>query len=249
MDLVCPLDFRYGRDEIKAVLSYANRVQRCLDVESSLARALAKVGRVPGPAAEEITRKADLDHVPLREVEAIESSIRHDVMAIVKVLSRACEGDAGRYVHLGATSYDIVDTALALQMRDAVEIIDRDLCDLEVALGKKASKYRDLVMVGRTHGQFAVPITLGYKIAVWLAEVHRHRNRLSECRDRLLVGKISGAVGTGAALGKDAFEVERLVMEDLGLKAEEGATQIVQRDRQIEFLSLLANISVTIEKM
>ncbi len=249
MDPVCPLDFRYGRDEIKNVMSHANRVQRCLDVEAALARALAKIGRIPESAAKVITEKATLEHVSLSEVQEVETSIRHDVMAIVNVLTKACGKDAGRYVHLGATSYDIVDTALALQMRDAVDILDRDIEELEAALASRAVGYRDLVMVGRTHGQYAIPITLGFKIAVWLAEVHRHRQRLKDCRGRLLVGKMSGAVGTGAALGKDALMVERLVMEDLGLGAEEAATQIVQRDRQIEFLTILANISVTIEKI
>jgi len=249
MDAVCPLDFRYGREKMKQALSHASRVQRCLEVEAALARALSKVGRVPREAAEEITRKADLEQVPLARIEEVERSIRHDVMAIVTVLSEACDGDAGKYIHVGATSYDIVDTALALQIRDALSFIDDGLEGLEKALIGKASAYRDLVMVGRTHGQFAIPITLGLKLAVYLAEVHRHRARLGEMLPRVLVGKLSGAVGTGAALGKDAAEVERLVMEELGLGAEEGATQIVQRDRQIEMLCLLANISVTAEKV
>ncbi|MDG6226137.1 MAG: adenylosuccinate lyase [Candidatus Thermoplasmatota archaeon] len=249
MESVCPLDFRYGREEMKRVLSHESRVRRCLDVEASLARALAAVGRIPPEAAREITLKAKLEYVTIEKVNEVEARIRHDVMAIVKVLSDACEGDAGKYVHLGATSYDIVDTALALQMKDALEIIRSDLKALERALIEKASENRDLVMVGRTHGQFAIPLTLGFKFAVWLAEVHRHIMRIEECRKRVLVGKVSGAVGTGAALGEESFEVERLVMEDLGLLAEEGATQIVQRDRQIEILCHLANLSVTVEKM
>jgi len=249
MEPVCPLDFRYGRNEMKEVLNHRARVQRCLDVEAALARAQAAVGDIPKAAAKEITRKASLKHVSMERIEEIERSVRHDIMAMVRVLSDECGKDAGKYVHLGATSYDIVDTALALQMRDALDILEGSLDSLIMALSDKAGRYRDLVMVGRTHGQYAVPITLGLKLAVWVAELRRHKRRLKEMRPRLLVGKMSGAVGTGAALGEHAFEIEGLVMKDLGLGAEEAATQIVQRDRMIELFCNLSNLSVTIEKM
>lgn len=249
MEPVCPLDHRYGRKEMKDVMSHAARVTRCLEVEAALARAHASFGNVPESAAKEITKKASLEFVSLERVNEIESQIRHDIMAIVHAFSEVCENDAGNYIHLGATSYDIVDTALAMQMRDGLDLLDKGMEDLVVSLSEKAARYRDLVMVGRTHGQYAIPITLGMKMAVWLAELHRHRERLHEMRKRLLVGKMSGAVGTGAALGKNAFEIESLVMKDLGLGMEEAATQIVQRDRMIELLSALCNMSVTIEKM
>jgi len=249
MEAVCPLDYRYGRKEMKEIMSHSARINRCLEVEAALARAHASVGNIPEEAAEEITRKATLEHVSMERIEEIESDIKHDIMAIVHAFSEACTGEAGRYIHLGATSYDIVDTALALQMRDALDLLDGGIASLMDALSEKASLHRDLVMVGRTHGQYAIPITLGFKLAVWLLEVHRHRQRLKELRPRLLVGKMSGAVGTSAALGERAFEIEEYVMRELGLGVEEAATQIVQRDRMIEMLSALANLSVTIEKM
>lgn len=249
MEPVCPLDFRYGQIDMKEIMSYQARVLRCLQVEAALARAHAKVGNIPEEAAVEISRKADLDYVSIERVEEIEAEIKHDIMAIVNTLTEQCEGDAGKYVHLGATSYDIVDTALAMQMRDGLDLLDRRIRKLEEALIELAKKHRDLVMVGRTHGQYAIPITLGMKMAVFLAEVHRHRLRLQEVRIRLLVGKLSGAVGTGAALGPKAFEIEELVMTDLDLGKEEAATQIVQRDRLIEVLSHICNISVTCEKI
>ncbi|MFO8050689.1 MAG: adenylosuccinate lyase [Thermoplasmatota archaeon] len=249
MDPVCALDYRYGRKEMKDLMSYRARVERCLEVEAALARAHAGIGNIPEEAAKEISRKASLEHVDLERVEEIESSIRHDVMAIVNALTEQCNGEAGRYVHLGATSYDIVDTALAMQMRDALKIIDDDLGRLETVLISRSKEHRDLVMLGRTHGQYAVPITLGLKMVVWLAEFHRHRTRLKEMLPRLLVGKMSGAVGTGAALGENAFRIEKMVMDELGLGREEAATQIVQRDRMIEMLSHLSNISVSVEKV
>jgi len=249
MEPVCPLDHRYGRKEMKEAMSHAARVARCLEVEAALARAQASLGMVPEEAAREITKRATLEFVDLKRIEEVEARTKHDIMAIVQVLTEVCQGDAGKYVHLGATSYDMVDTALALQLRDGLDILDGRLIGLRTALTSKAMEHRDLVMVGRTHGQWAVPITLGFKFAVWLAELDRHRERLSLCRGRVLVGKMSGAVGTGAALGDKAFAVESMVMEDLGLGAEEAATQIVQRDRMLELLSHICNLSVTLEKM
>ncbi|MBN1539891.1 MAG: adenylosuccinate lyase, partial [Candidatus Thermoplasmatota archaeon] len=231
METVCALDYRYGRKEMKELMSYKARVSRCLQVEAALARAQAKIGNIPMNAAEEITKKASLEYVDLERVAGIESKIHHDIMAIINALTEVCDGDAGKYVHLGATSYDMVDTALALQIRDGLALLDKGLEALEEVLADKAERYKGLVMVGRTHGQFAIPITLGLKIAVWLAEFHRHRQRLQECRKRVLVGKMSGAVGTGAGLGEKAFEIESMVMEELGLGVEEASTQIVQRDR------------------
>lgn len=249
MEPVCPLDFRYGQPEMKKVMSYQARVERCLKAEAALARAHAKVGNIPAEAAEEITEKATLEHVSIERVEEIERDIKHDIMAIVNALTEICGKEAGKYIHFGATSYDIVDTALAMQMDEGLFILDRRLEKIEQSLMNLARENRDLVMVGRTHGQHAIPITLGLKMAVYLSEFHRHRQRLREVKRRVLVGKMSGAVGSGAALGEHSFEIERLVMDDLSLGAEEAATQIVQRDRLIELLSHLANISVTCEKI
>jgi len=222
------------------------RLQKMLDVEAALAWAHCEVGNIPKKDAEKIARMATLRYVKLARVKAIESEIKHDVAAIVRALSEAC-GPSGAYVHLGATSYDIVDTANALQLKDAVEIIEKRLACLRRVLQEKTGKYKGTVMIGRTHGQHALPITLGFKFAVWTCEVSRHMQRLRECKDRVIVGKMSGAVGTQAGLGEHAPRIQELVMKRLGVHAAEISTQIVQRDRYAELVCLLAVIASSLE--
>jgi len=223
-------------------------VQRMLDVEAALAWAHGEVGDIPREAAEKIVEMASTKHVQVSRIKEIEREIGHDVMALVKALAEVC-GPSGAYVHLGATSYDIVDTARALQLRDAVDIILRKLDSLELILMKAAEKYKETIMIGRTHGQHALPITFGLKLAVWMREVSRHIERLNECKKRLIVGKMSGAVGTQAGLGPNALRVQELVMKRLGIKAAEVTTQIVQRDRHAELICILAMIGSTLDKM
>lgn len=246
--LACPLDFRYGRDAMKRIFSERGKLQRLLAVEASLAEAHAQAGNVPREAAEEIRRKASLDHVEPERVSEIEAEIKHDIMAMVKALAEQCEGEAGGHVHLGATSYDIVDTANALMFRDGLDLLDEGLADLEAALADLAREHRDTVMLGRTHGQAATPITFGLKMAVFLLEVHRHRQRLGEARERVVVGKMAGATGSMAGFGDDGFAIEEAVGEDLGIGMEEGPTQIVQRDRYVELVGVLANVATSLEK-
>ncbi|UCF12029.1 MAG: adenylosuccinate lyase [Thermoplasmatales archaeon] len=245
---VCPIDFRYGRKEIKEVFGEKSKLQYLLDVEGALARAHAEVGNIPKKAADEISKKASIKFVKVERVKEIEDETRHDIMAITKALSEVCSGDAGKYVHLGATSYDIVDTANALQFSEATEFIKKELKELRKSLVSLAKKHKKTIMHGRTHGQFSIPITFGLKMAVYAMEVDRHLERMHECKSRVLVGKMSGAVGTGAAMGKYFLKIQELVMQDLKLGIEEGATQIVGRDRYIELLSTLSNIASSIEK-
>ncbi|MFQ5758539.1 MAG: adenylosuccinate lyase, partial [Candidatus Bathyarchaeia archaeon] len=181
-------------------------------------------------------------------VKEIEREIRHDVMARVRALAEAC-GPSGAYVHLGATSSDILDTATALQLKDALRLIEEKLNDFEEVLMKGADRYRKTMMMGRTHGQHALPITFGLKFAVWMREIARHIQRLQECRGRILVGKMTGAVGTQAGLGPHATEIQKLVMKRLGLKPVEVSTQIVQRDRFAELICLLAIAASTLDKI
>ncbi len=245
---VCPIDFRYGRKEIKEVFGEKNKLQYLLDVEAALAKAHAEVGNIPKKAADEISNKASVKFVKVERVKEIEDETRHDIMAITKALSEVCSGDAGKYVHLGATSYDIVDTANALQFSEATEFIKKELKELRKSLVSLAKKHKKTIMHGRTHGQFSIPITFGLKMAVYAMEVDRHLERMHECKSRVLVGKMSGAVGTGAAMGKHVLKIQELVMQDLKLGIEEGATQIVGRDRYIELLSTLSNIAASMEK-
>ena len=245
---VCPLDFRYGRKEIKEVFGETSKLQYLLDVEAALARAHAVVGNISKKAADEISKKASVKYVTVKRVNEIERETRHDIMSVTKALSEVCSGDAGKYVHLGATSYDIVDTANALQFAQATDLIKAQVRELRVTLVGLAKEYKNTIMAGRTHGQYSIPITFGLKLAVYAMEVDRHLERLHECKSRLLVGKMSGAVGSGAAMGKHALKIQELVMADLKLGTEEASTQIVGRDRYIELLSVLANIASSMEK-
>jgi len=245
---VCPLDFRYGRKKIRDVFGETSKLEYLLDVEAALARAHAVVGNISKKAADEISKKATGKYVTVKRVNEIEKETRHDIMAVTKALSEVCSGDAGKYVHLGATSYDIVDTANALQFTAATDLIKAQVKELRVTLVGLAKEYKNTIMAGRTHGQFSIPITFGLKMAVYAMEVDRHLERLHECKSRLLVGKMSGAVGSGAAMGKHALKIQELVMADLKLGTEEASTQIVGRDRYIELLSVLANIASSMEK-
>ena len=248
MSLLCPIDFRYGREKMKSLFEEETRLQRLLDVEAALARAEAKVGLIPADAAKAIAEHATTQEVSVARVNELEKETRHDIMAVVLALTEASGAEAGKYVHLGATSSDISDTATALQLREAIAILDGDLAELTQAFAKLAGKHKRTVMLGRTHGQAAVPITFGLKMAVYASEVARHRERLVEASKRVLVGKMSGAVGTGAAFGPKAREIQDAVMADLGLGVEEASTQIVGRDRYAEFVAILANIASSLEK-
>ncbi len=233
---VCPIDTgRYGSREMRALFEEGSRLQRYLDVEAALALALSDLGEIPKESAEIIRRNADVRIVTPEKVKQREEKTRHDLMAVVEVLAEEC-GEDGRYVHWGATSYDIVDTSWALIMKDGVAILEGKLGALRDVLCDLALRHKNLVMVGRTHGQHATPVTLGFKMAVYGAEAARNLRRLRELRERLLVGKMSGAVGTMASQGEKAFEIERRVMERLGLAPAEISTQVVCRDRIAEFV-------------
>jgi len=217
-----------------------------LDVEAALAWAHAEVGNIPRRDAERIMAAASIEHVKISRIKEIEREIKHDVAALVRALAEA-SGSSGAYVHLGATSYDIVDTATALQLKEALDLIERRLNDLEKILMEKALQYRNTLMMGRTHGQHALPITLGFKFAIWMREISRHIQRIRQCRDRVVVGKMSGAVGTQAGLGEYAFKIQELVMQKLGIKPADISSQIVQRDRHAELICNLALIASSLE--
>jgi len=247
-DPVCPLDYRYGRKELKEIFGETKRLQYLLSVEAALARAHAKVGNIPKSAADEITKKASTKIVTVERVKKIELETKHDVMAVTRALAEKCKGDAGKYIHLGATSYDIVDTANALQFADSTDYIQKNLKSLRNTLVSLAKKHKKTIMVGRTHGQHTIPITFGLKMARYAMEVDRHLERLFECKSRLLVGKLSGAVGTGAALGPKALKLQDEMLTELKLGVETVSTQIVCRDRYNELFGVLCNIATSMEK-
>ena len=244
---ILPIDTgRYGTPEMLKIFEEETRVQKLLDVEAALALAHAEVGNIPKKDAEKIASMASTKYVKVERVKAIEKEIKHDIASLVRALSEVC-GSSGAYVHLGATSYDIVDTANALQLKDALDLIEKKLANLKAILQKQAAQHKETIMIGRTHGQHALPITLGFKFAVWGYEVNRHLERLNECKKRVLVGKVSGAVGTQAGLGEHAEQIQELVMKRLGLHAAEISTQIVQRDRYAELVCIYAMVASSLE--
>lgn len=244
---VLPIDTgRYGTPEMRRIFEEETRVQKMLDVEAALAWAHGEVGDISKEDAERIMAVALLKNVKLSRIKEIEREIKHDVAALVRALAEAC-GSSGGCVHLGATSYDIVDTANALQLKEATELIEKRLIDFEKTLMDKASRYKETIMIGRTHGQHALPTTLGFKFAVWLREIVRHVQRLKQCEEHVLVGKMTGAVGTQAGLGPHAMQIQELVMRRLGLKAADISTQIVQRDRYAELICVNALIASSLD--
>ncbi|MCI4366067.1 MAG: adenylosuccinate lyase [Thermoplasmata archaeon] len=246
--LFCPLEFRYGRPEVRDLFSRKARLGRALRVEAALAQAEGELQMIPADAAEAIARSATTDRVSLARVDALERDLKHDVMSITRALAEA-SGSAGRWVHFGATSADITDSALALELKESAVVLREDLSALARALVTLAQSHRATPEVGRTHGQHGVPISFGYKMAVAAAEVMRHRRRLDELLPRLTVGKMAGAVGTGAGFGRHAVAVELGVMRRLGISADEAPTQIVGRDRIAEFTNWLALVAGTAERL
>ena len=246
---ILPIDTgRYGSPEMRIIFDEENRLQKMLDVEASLAWAHSQVGNIPKEDAQKIVEKASTKYVKLDRVKDIENEIRHDVMALVRALAEVC-GSSGEYVHLGATSSDMLDTATALQLKEAVNLIEQRLNELESVLLAMAEKHKMSITMGRSHGQHALPTTFGFKSAVWTREVSRHIHRLSECKRRLLAGKMSGAVGTQAGLGPKALKIQELVMERLKISAADISTQIVQRDRYAELTCILAILASTLDNI
>jgi adenylosuccinate lyase len=242
---ISPLDSRY-RTEMSTIFDEEFKLRKWMDVEIALAKAHAEMGRIPKDAPRKIEEGSK--KVKLSRVLEIEEEIHHDLMAMVKALSEQ-SGDAGSYVHLGATSYDIEDTATALIFRDALALEKKRLLSLSEILKSLALKHKKTVCIGRTHGQHAVPTTYGMKFALYYTEVKRHLQRLEEAEKRILVGKMSGATGTRAGFGKDGEKLEKRVMEILCLTPAPVSSQVIQRDRHAEIMELLALISGTCEKI
>ncbi len=232
---------RYTLPEMGALWTDAYKFQTWLQVEIAVCEAQAQLGYIPHEAVAEIKAKAKFD--PERILE-IESEVRHDVIAFLTNVNEYV-GDAGRYIHLGMTSSDVLDTALAVQMVASLDLILRRLEDLIAAIRQRAGEHRYTVMIGRSHGIHAEPITFGFKLAGWLAEVLRNQERLQSVRKNIAVGKISGAVGTYANIEP---RVEALACESLGLRPDAASTQVVSRDIHAEYVQQLALLAASIER-
>jgi adenylosuccinate lyase len=233
---------------MRAIFEEEYKLQKWLDVEAAVAQAQASVGDIPKQAAREIVRKASTKFVTLKRVKEIENETRHDLMSMVMALTEVCDGEGRRYVHYGLTSSDIEDTALGVQFKEAFDLLEASLGRLEKTLRRVITERRRLVMVGRTHGRHAGVITFGLKLAVWLAEIKRHQYRLDQVRERALVGKVLGIVGTGAALGKNALKIQNQALRTLGLKPAGLVTQVIQRDVHAEVVFCLGLLGASLEK-
>jgi adenylosuccinate lyase len=232
---------RYTLPEMGNLWSEAYKLKTWLEVEIAACEAQAELGYIPTEAVEEIKAKANFD--PKRVLE-IEAEVRHDVIAFLTNVNEYV-GDAGRYIHLGLTSSDVLDTALALQLVASLDVLAQRLEDLITAIRQKAREHRNTVMIGRSHGIHAEPITFGFKLAGWLAEVLRHQKRLKILRETIAVGKISGAVGTYANVEP---RVEALTCEKLGLQPDIASTQVISRDRHADYVQQLALLTASIER-
>ncbi|MEN6467514.1 MAG: adenylosuccinate lyase [Smithella sp.] len=232
---------RYSREKMTAIWSQENKYQKWLDVEVAACEAMVKLGKVPAAAVETIKAKAVINVARIDEIEKV---TKHDVIAFVTSLTEKI-GEDGRFIHMGLTSSDVLDTALAIQLKEAAEILIADLDSLLPVLKKKAFEHKNTLMIGRSHGIHAEPITFGLKMALWYQEMERNRERLVRAKETVSYGKIAGAVGTFSFI--DPF-VEEYVCEKLGLKPAPVSSQIVQRDRHAEFFATLAIIASSLDK-
>ena len=244
-----PIEFRYGTPEMKNIWEEENKLQRMLDVEAALALAEGKLGIIPQEVADEIAAKANTKYVKLERMKEIEAETNHDIAALSKSITEVCENGAGEYVHFGATSNDIVDSSNSLLIRDSIDVLEEKVERLTKIMLKLASENKMKVCIGRTHGQHALPTTYGMKFGIWADELHRQYVRLQNAKANVCIGMMDGAVGTTAALGEQGWEVHKTVAEILGLPAATITNQVVQRDNHVEFISVLANIASTLDKI
>ena len=232
---------RYTRPKMKAIWELKHKYEIWLAVELAACAAFERAGQVPRGTAARIGKKATID---VKRIARIEKVTKHDVIAFLESLVDSV-GPEHRFLHMGLTSSDIVDTSLAVQMTEALDLILDDLEELIAVLKRQALKYKNTVMVGRSHGIHGEPISFGFKLAIWYEEACRHRERLTHVRQEIAVGKLSGAMGTFAHQGP---EVEEYVCAKLGLTPDPVSNQIVQRDRHAAYASALALLAASIEK-
>ncbi|MFX1442131.1 MAG: adenylosuccinate lyase [Promethearchaeota archaeon] len=245
-NFIHPIETRY-RTEIAKLFTEEKKLQNWMLVESVLAKVHAELGNIPKEAAKEI--ETARKKVKLERVKQIDNEIHHDLMAMVKALAEQCKGDAGNYIHLGATSYDIEDTAIALQLKEALHFIKDSLLELLKVLIRLMEENKKLVCIARTHGQHAIPTTYGMRFGVWAYEIDRYLERISETLNRISFGKMSGAVGTMASFGEKGIQIQEAVMKKLGLNPVLIANQILQRDRHAEVILLTSMIGQTLAKI
>ncbi|OCL28478.1 adenylosuccinate lyase [Orenia metallireducens] len=232
---------RYTLPKMQKIWDEENKFNKWLDIEIAVCEALTETGEIPQDDMDKIRENASFS---VDRIKEIERETRHDILAFLTAVAESL-GEESKYIHMGLTSSDVKDTARALQMKESLELILDDLQELKQALARQAKKYKMRVMIGRTHGVHAEPVTLGLKLANWYSEVNRHIERVEQLLERISVGKISGAVGTFANISP---KVEELACKKLGIRAAAISSQILQRDRHAEYLSVLAIIASSLDK-
>jgi adenylosuccinate lyase len=232
---------RYTRPEMGTLWSEENRYRKWLDVELAVCQAWAELGRIPAASLQRIREKAAFSAA---RIEEIERTVKHDVIAFLEAVGEKVGEDA-RYIHMGLTSYDIVDTALSLLIRESLEKVRGETAALKSVIKEQALRHRKTIMMGRTHGVHAEPITFGVKLLVWYEEVGRHEARLERALEVIGVGRISGSVGTYIHLDP---RVEEIALRRLGLRPANASTQVLQRDRHAEVLFVLALLGASLDK-
>lgn len=237
----------FGTPAMRAIFADHALIARYVEVEVALARAEARCGVIPDAAAREIAAKADARTLDLDLLRRETDNVGYPILPLVHQLAAQC-GEAGRWLHWGATTQDIMDTAVVLQIRDALAIVEADVAAVRTILAGLAQRHRETPMAGRTHLQHALPVTFGYKAAVWLSMFDRHAERLAQLRPRVLVGQFGGAAGTLASLGDRGLEVQQALVEELGLAAPV-ATWHVARDGFGETVNLLALVTGSLGKV
>src|SRR3954468_21457821 len=237
----------FGTPRMREVFSDVSSIARYAEVEIALAKAEARCGVIPAEAAEEIAARTDVSAFDFDLLRSETDIVGHPILPLVQQMAKQC-GDAGRYVHWGATTQDIMDTAVVLQIRAGLEIIEADIAALRGILADLSKRYRDTPMAGRTHLQQALPVTFGYKTAIYLAMFDRHAERLAQLKPRVLVGQFAGAAGTLASLGTKGFEVQQALCEELGLGVPI-STWHVARDGLAEVLNFFALVTGSLGKI
>ena len=237
----------FGTAEMRAIFADTALIGRYAEVEAALARAQAKLGVVPAEAAVKITEAAASLVIDMERMRRETEIVGYPILPLVHQLAEAA-GDAGGYVHWGATTQDIMDTATVLQIRAALDVVERDLRELRMIRADLAHRHRATPMAGRTHLQHALPITFGYKVAIWLSSIERHIERLEQARPRVLLGSFSGAAGTLASVGAQGLEMQKLFCEELGLH-QPSITWHVARDGLAEAVALLGLVTGTLGKI
>lgn len=237
----------FGTEAMRSLFSDHALIQRYIDVEIALAKAQAQLAIIPQDAADVIAREARIACVDFDLLRHETDIVGYPILPLVHQLVQMC-GDAGRYIHWGATTQDIMDTAVALQLRDGLDLIDTDIRTLRQILSGLALKYRDTPMAGRTHLQHALPVTFGYKVAIWLAMFDRHQERLAQLRPRVAQVEFGGAAGTLASLGQRGFDVQQALADELGLGVP-ATTWHVARDGFAEAINVLALLTASLGKI